>query len=134
MAKISKLQAVVKSKCPRCRRGDIFKGPTYSLKGQVTNEACSHCGFRFEIEPGYFYAAMYVSYGLSVAEIVTTGILTFYFTRSESAWLYIAIIMAVILILSPFNYRYSRVILLHWLTPGIKYNPYYDKDDKDINL
>jgi uncharacterized protein (DUF983 family) len=134
MAKISKLQAILKAKCPRCRQGDIFKGPTYSLKGQVTNETCSHCGFRFEIEPGYFYAAMYVSYGLNVAEIVNTGILTFYFTQSESPWLYIAVIMGVILILSPFNYRYSRVILLHWLTPGVKYNPYYDKDDKDINL
>jgi uncharacterized protein (DUF983 family) len=126
MAKISKLKAVVKAKCPQCRQGNIFQGSTYSFKGQVTNEVCSHCGFRFEIEPGYFYAAMYVSYALNVAEIVNTGNLTFYFTRSESPWLYIGIIMAVILILSPFNYRYSRVILLHWLTPRVKYNAYYD--------
>lgn len=130
MSKISKLQAVIQAKCPRCRQGDIFKGPTYSIKGQVTNQVCSRCGFRFEIEPGYFYAAMYVSYGLNVAEIVTTGIFTFFFTRSESPWLYIGVIMAVILILSPFNYRYSRVILLQWLTPGLKYNPSFE-DDKN---
>jgi len=123
MVKISKFQAALKAKCPRCRKGDIFKGPIYSLRGQITKELCSKCGFRFEIEPGYFYAAMYVSYAMNVAEIVNTGLLTFYFSGgSESPWLYIGVIMAVILILSPFNYRYSRVILLHWLTPRVKYN------------
>ena len=29
-------------------------------------------------------------------------------------------------ILYPFNYRYSRMILLHVLSPNIKYKPYYD--------
>ena len=127
MAKISQLQAALKAKCPRCRKGNIFQGHAYSLRGQITNELCSHCRLRFEIEPGYFYAAMYVSYALNVAEIVNTGILTFYFSGgSESPWLYIGVIMGVILVLSPFNYRYSRVILLHCLTPRVKYNSYYD--------
>lgn len=129
MAKISRLKAVLRSKCPRCRRGDIFQGPMYTFRGQRTNKVCSHCAFHFEIEPGYFYAAMYVSYAMNVAEIVCVGLLTFYSSgESESPWLYLVTIMAGVLFFSPFNYRYSRVILLHWLTPKVKYNPYYDHD------
>jgi uncharacterized protein (DUF983 family) len=129
MAKISRLKAVLTSKCPRCHRGNIFQGPLYTFKGQRTNEVCSHCAFHFEIEPGYFYAAMYVSYAMNVAEIVNVGMLTFYFSGgSELPQLYIGVIMISVLLLSPFNYRYSRVILLHWLTPKVKYNPYYDHD------
>ena len=92
------------------------------------NEHCSHCRFKFEIEPGYFYAAMYVSYALNVAEIVITAILAYYLSgKSENPMFYIGVIFIVIFLLSPFNYRYSRVILLHGLSPKVKYNPEYDK-------
>jgi uncharacterized protein (DUF983 family) len=128
MAKISKLQAVLQAKCPRCRKGNIFPGPAYSIRGQKTYEVCSQCNFHFEVEPGYFYAAMYVSYALNVAEMVAIGMLTFYLSQgSENPWLYIGVIVSMIIMFAPFNYRYSRVILLHWLTPGVKYNPYYDQ-------
>jgi uncharacterized protein (DUF983 family) len=124
----SKLDAVVQAKCPKCRRGKIFLGPVYSLKGQKMNDHCPNCGMKYEVEPGYFYAAMYVSYALNVAEIVTTALLTYYLSGgSENPMLYIGTIFTVIFLLAPFNYRYSRVILLHWLSPKVKYNPEYDK-------
>ena len=106
----------------------MFEGPIYSFKAQHMNELCPHCGMKFEVEPGYFYAAMYVSYALNVAEIVTMAIFTSYFSGgSESPMLYIGVIFSGILLLAPFNYRYSRVILLHWLSPKIKYNSDYDQ-------
>jgi uncharacterized protein (DUF983 family) len=127
MPKTSKLTAILKAKCPRCRRGNIFQGPPYALKSQVTNTNCPHCNFRYEIEPGFFYAAMFVSYALNVAEIITTALIVSYVSGgSESPLLYIGIILAVIIFLAPLNYRYSRVILLHWLTPGLKYDPSYE--------
>ncbi|WP_369414071.1 DUF983 domain-containing protein [Desertivirga xinjiangensis] len=93
------------------------------------NELCPSCGFKFEIEPGYFYAAMYVSYALSVGETIIAGMLTFWLSgKSESPLLYLGVIFGLVLVLSPFNYRYSRVILLHKLTPRIKYNPDLDKE------
>jgi hypothetical protein len=123
-----RLKAAVEAKCPRCRRGKMFVSPVYSLKSHKMNEFCPHCHMKFEIEPGYFYAAMYVSYSLNVAEIVTTAILTFYLSGgSESPMLYIGVIFGIVILLSPFNYRYSRVILLHWLSPKVKYNANYDK-------
>ncbi len=128
MPNTPQLQAVLHAKCPRCRRGNIYAGPMRLAREQKMNEYCPHCGLRFEIEPGYFYAAMYVSYAFNVAEIVTTSILTFYLSGgSESPWLYIGVIFGIVLIMSPFNLRYSRVVLLHWLSPKVKYNPELDR-------
>ena len=131
MSKTSKTSAVIQAKCPRCRRGSIFSGPIYGLKSQQMNTHCPHCNMKFEVEPGYFYAAMYVSYALNVAEGVNIGILTYLVTNQldfEYVWLYMATIIGGCLLLAPFNFRYSRVMLLHWLSPKVKYNPDYDID------
>ena len=124
MAKTSKLTAIIQAKCPKCRRGKIFSGSLYGVNLQRTNEHCSNCGMRFEIEPGYFYGAMYVSYVFVVAEMIIVGLLTYLITGNDkSPWLYIGSILISILLLTPLNYRYSKVLLLHLLTPKIKYNP-----------
>ena len=129
--KTSKSYALVKGKCPHCRRGDIFRGSLYGFNIQYTNTVCGHCGQRFEIEPGYFYAAMYVSYAMNCAQMITLGVATYIlsggYLEFDSFWLYLGVIFTGCFLLSPFNYRYSRVILLHWLSPKIKYNAYFDK-------
>ncbi|MDM1295170.1 DUF983 domain-containing protein [Sphingobacterium sp. N143] len=122
----SKFHAMIHSKCPKCHVGNVFEGKVYSLHKQQMNEVCPHCGVKYEVEPGYFYAAMYVSYALSVAQTVTVSIAIAILTRSESPWLYIAGLALTILIFSPFNFRYARLILLHFLTPKISYDPRYE--------
>jgi len=130
MKKTSKLYAIVNGKCPQCRRGAIFSGSLYGFNVQRTNYNCRHCKQRFEIEPGYFYAAMYVSYAMNMIEMITMGFVTYYLSGGrldfDSLWLYVSVIFLGSLFLSPFNYRYSRIILLHWLSPKIKYNANYD--------
>lgn len=126
MEPISKLRAVVECKCPRCRKGDIFYGKAYSLKGQGTNENCPVCNLRFEREPGYFYVSMFVSYAMNVAEMVSISVAAYILGLSltyENLWFYVGVILVGVLLCAPFNYRYSRVILLHWLTPGLGYTP-----------
>ncbi|TSD67476.1 DUF983 domain-containing protein [Inquilinus sp. KBS0705] len=125
---ISALQAIVQAKCPRCRRGDIYSTPTYSFGGQKMHEKCSHCGLHYEREPGYWYVAMFVSYAFNVAEMVTFAVATYVLTGSVSPWVYVAVLMGVVFILAPFNYRYSRVILLYWLTPGLNYEAWRGED------
>jgi uncharacterized protein (DUF983 family) len=117
--------AVIHAKCPRCRRGDMFDGPMYSFKSQVMHENCPHCNLYFEREPGYFYVAMFVSYALFVAEMVTLAVAIHVLTGSNNPWLYVGIIMGAGILLSPFNFRYSRVGLLYWLTPGLHYDASY---------
>lgn len=121
--------AAVQAKCPRCRRGDMFDGPMYGLKLQKMNVSCPHCDLRFEREPGYFYVSMFVSYAMNVAEMITIAVATYVLTGNlENMWLYFATIFPAVFILSPFNYRYSRVALLYWLTPGLHYNPNMSRD------
>jgi len=45
----------------------------------------------------------------------------------EDIWIYLATIIGATIILAPFNYRYSRVLLLHYLSPKVKYDPSLDK-------
>jgi uncharacterized protein (DUF983 family) len=126
MKPISKLHAVIACKCPRCREGAIFSGNMYALKGQVTNEYCPECNLRFEREPGFFYVSMFISYAMNVAEMISIGVATYILGVDliyENLWLYVGIIMLGVLLFAPFNYRYSRVMLLHWLTPGLGYVP-----------
>lgn len=126
MKPISKLQAIIECKCPRCRRGPIFSGNTYSLKGQVTNEYCTHCNLRFERETGFFYVAMFISYAMNVAEMIALSVAAYLFGVAlvyENLWVYVAVIVAGVFLFAPLNYRYSRVLLLHWLTPGLKFIP-----------
>ncbi|HVW14493.1 MAG TPA: DUF983 domain-containing protein [Mucilaginibacter sp.] len=115
--------AIVHARCPRCREGKIFANPPYSLSGQKILTECPCCGLVYEREPGYFYAAMYVGYAFIVAELVTLAVGTYILTDSEDPWLYLVVLLSVVTALAPLNYRYSRVLLLHWLTPGLRYNP-----------
>ncbi|QKJ31160.1 DUF983 domain-containing protein [Mucilaginibacter mali] len=134
MAETPKVWAMLHGKCPRCRRGDMFKGPMYSLRSAGMRDVCPHCNLLFEIEPGYFYAAMYVSYAMNVAELVTLALGTWLLTGNmESPWLYLSVILSGCLLLAPFNYRYSRILMLYWLSPKIHYQPHLDTDDHPTN-
>lgn len=127
--KTSKLSAIVHCKCPYCRRGDIFTGTMYGFDIQRTKEFCGHCGGRIEIEPGYFYAAMYVSYAMNVAEMIGVSILTYFFVgglSDDNVLYYVIAIFGTCFLLYPLNYRYSRILLLHVLSPNINYKPKYD--------
>ena len=108
----------------------MFTTSMYGFKLQKMNTLCPHCQLQFEREPGYFYVAMFVSYGMNVIQMVAIGMATWLVTgNAESPWLYIAVIFIGILLLSPFNYRFSRVILLYWLTPGLNYSEERSKDN-----
>lgn len=126
--------AFVHGKCPRCRRGDMFATPMYSFKSQVMNKTCSHCKLTYEVEPGYFYVSMLLSYAIFVAEMITLAIAIHILTGSDNPWVYASIIIFAGIVLSPFNFRYSRIMLLYWLTPGLHYHPEMSADNTDQKL
>lgn len=124
---ISQWYGMIHAKCPRCRIGKVFNGATYALKAQKMNEFCPHCALKFEREPGYFYVAMFVSYALNVAEMITVSVAAYFFglkLEYDNLWYFIGILMLASILFSPFNYRYSRMILLYWLSPGLHYEPH----------
>jgi len=120
--------ALVHARCPRCRRGPMFANSIYGFHGQTMLKTCSHCSLTYEIETGYFYVAMLVSYAMNVAEMVTTAVAVSILTGSVNPWFYIVLLLGQSLILSPLNFRYSRVMLLYWLTPGLQYHPELSAD------
>ncbi|GAB3963084.1 DUF983 domain-containing protein [Spirosoma harenae] len=121
MTDVSKLQAALNGLCPRCRKGKIFKYPFYSPNGfDVMHEHCPHCGLRFEIEPGYFVGAMYVSYAISGGVALLAGFLLFYFGGDPEGWIYATIVTPLMIVIAPINFRISRVIWLYYVA-GIKY-------------
>lgn len=107
--------SILNNKCAKCREGDIFvtKNP-YKLKTCLTmNEKCPVCGNPSEIETGFYYGALYVSYGLTVAFCVFT-FLIWYFTIGISStqkifgWLGINAVL--LLALQPPIMRWSRTL------------------------
>ncbi|MFD2572273.1 DUF983 domain-containing protein [Spirosoma soli] len=121
MEDVSKLQAALNGLCPKCRKGKIFKKPFYSLTGfDEMYEYCPHCGLRYEVEPGYFYGAMFVSYAISGGVALVIGFLLFYLAGDPSGWVYFAVIAPVMVLIAPINFRVSRVIWLQYVA-GIKY-------------
>jgi len=74
---------------------------------------CPHCNFRFEVEPGFFIGAMYVSYGMVVGLMIGVGLLFFYAFGDPPTWVYLITFPAVVILLLPFIFRYSRILYLY---------------------
>ncbi|MFD1143854.1 DUF983 domain-containing protein [Larkinella insperata] len=123
MANVSKSQAVSAGLCPRCRQGKIFKYSLYNIRRfDEMYEHCPNCGLRYEIEPGYFWGAMFVSYALSGGVALVAGFLIFYALNDPDGWTYVLIICPLLVLITPVNFRLSRVLWLHYVS-GISYDP-----------
>lgn len=115
------LRSILFSFCPRCRKGPMF-GPfkLFSpLKSNKMHSSCSNCKLVYSLEPGFFFGAAYVSYGLNMAWIIPLFILEYVFL-DFSYELIILSILVLGLILTPFIFRLSRSIYLHIF---VKYDP-----------
>ena len=60
-SELSRLQAIVRLRCPRCLDGAVFE----SLWRM--HPLCPSCQLKYEREQGYFVGAMYFSYGMALA-------------------------------------------------------------------
>ncbi|MBB4119197.1 uncharacterized protein (DUF983 family) [Mesonia hippocampi] len=111
---MSKITNILKCKCPNCQEGDMYehKGSIFLLKMPKMKKYCDKCNFKFEIETGFFYGAMYVSYSLACAEMITSLVIFWYFMGLSPLNVFLVVVIATVL-LSVFNYRLSRVIWLY---------------------
>lgn len=83
---------------------------------------CPACGLTYEVEPGFFWGAMYIAYALTIAISVITAILIYLLTQSANVWLYIGTIVGALVVFAPYNFRLSRSLMLYLFSP-IKYDP-----------
>ncbi len=106
MMSFRRLGAILRLRCPRCLEGKAFR----SLLRLAPD--CPTCRFPFEREAGYYVGAFYFGYGLSLAQIAPTMVLLLFL--GVPGWLQVAVPVAQLLLLSPLNFRYSRVLWLHF--------------------
>lgn len=116
MEDMSLSAAMLKAKCPRCRKGDLFPTSIFSYtKLTVIHGKCPECGASITPEPDFFYGAMYISYGFSVALMVNVFIVMEYFFDKPSMMTYILAVLGANLLLLPLMLRYSKVLYLYGL-------------------
>lgn len=106
---------ILNNDCPYCHQGKVFNEKNIFLKIGLPNmnQHCPHCHAKFEKEPGYFFGAMYVNYGLTVAQAITTYVIAQQFFTVNFDLRIIGIISIVIILMSSINIRVSRLLWIY---------------------
>jgi uncharacterized protein (DUF983 family) len=115
----TKIYSIFNNKCPRCHEGDFFKSKLTYAPSKVTklHDNCPSCNLKYMIEPSFFYGAMYVSYGITVAMFVTIFIIAKVFIGLGILESFAAILITAVLLM-PLNMRLSRIL---WINMFIGY-------------
>src|SRR5665647_294763 len=126
------LWSMVTVKCPRCRRGDMFKNSNPYKKLKLSyifdmHDNCPVCGQKFDLEPGFWYGTGYISYAL-LALLSGISFLAWWavigISTDDNRVLYWLIFNgAIIVILQPWFMRFSRAVYLNFF---VKYNENYE--------
>lgn len=121
LKKGSKLNSILTGSCPKCQKESMYsdKNPLHLTKVLKMNDHCSHCGLKYQIEPSFFYGAMYVSYGLNVAVGIAAFIVSFVFFGVTIEQSFLAIVISLV-VLFPFVLRLSRNLYINMF---VSYDP-----------
>ncbi|WP_299835322.1 DUF983 domain-containing protein [uncultured Tenacibaculum sp.] len=104
---------ILSNKCPHCKKGHVFKTSIFNpFSIGKMDQNCSHCGFTYEKEPGFFFGAMYVSYALIVAESVAAFVIL-RLLLNLNWFISFGGIVALSLFLFAVNFKLSRVIWIY---------------------
>ena len=116
---------VLKCKCPRCRKGDLFveSNPYKLSRTMKMYDACPVCKQPFELEVGFYYGSSYVSYAMSIA-ISAASIIAWWmligFSFSDNRFFYWLGFNALLLVaLQPILMRVARSV---WLAFFVRYD------------
>ena len=114
------LYSVVNSKCPRCNLDNLYvdNNPYHLSKLGQMKKCCDKCGQAYEPETGFYYGAMYVSYGLGIALMFVPAYILYLLFDISFGWL-LAFVLAVYVLTFPLVFRWSRNI---WLNIFVKYD------------
>ena len=113
-SKGAKINSIVSGSCPRCQNESMYVAKNWFRLTKILtmHERCSHCGLKYQIEPSFFFGAMYVSYALNVALMVAVFVISFVFfgTSIKQSLL---LIFASLLVFFPIVMRLSRNIYIN---------------------
>lgn len=120
LKKGTKLYSIVRGKCPRCHEGEFFKYRFSFNPSKITklHENCSKCNFKYMIEPSFFYGAMYINYGITVAIAVIVFVISKIGFELNLLQSFIYVLIS-LLLLAPLNLRLSRIL---WINMFVSYS------------
>ena len=121
LKKGSKIYSILRGKCPRCHEGNFFKY-TFTMnifKVNKIEKKCSQCDLKYMIEPAFYFGALYVSYGITVAICIVTFIISKIIFDLALLPSFITVFIVLILFI-PVNLRLSRIL---WINMFINYKP-----------
>ncbi|MGB0521993.1 MAG: DUF983 domain-containing protein [Flammeovirgaceae bacterium] len=111
-------KGILQKKCPNCGKGDLFK---YSLskvwKFTQMYDHCPECGYNYNPEPGFYNGAMYISYAMNTAMIVTIFLTANLLIDEKNPVLFVALTVIPVLVFFPAVFQWSRTIMLHLFRP-----------------
>ena len=120
-------------KCPRCRRGKMFKDSNAYRKLSLKHifdmyDNCPECGQKYDMEPGFWYGTSYVSYALtvaiSVASFVAWVVLIGVSVKDgdHRIFWWLGSNAVLLIVLQPWLMRISRVLYIRFF---VRYDPNY---------
>ncbi|WP_396174258.1 DUF983 domain-containing protein [Flavobacterium sp.] len=114
LKKGSILYSILTGSCPKCHQESMYEdqNPYHIANVYKMHENCSHCGLHYQIEPSFFYGAMYVSYGLTVGIGIAAFIISKVIIGLSLLQSFIAII-ASLFALMPVTARLARNIYIN---------------------
>lgn len=130
--KPSYVWSVLNNRCPRCRRGDLFKYPNaYALRHSnymKMHEHCPLCGQATDIEVGFYYGTGYVSYAITIFLSVVTFFLWWLVIgisiNDNRVFYWLGFNTLLLIVLQPPLMRFSRTLWLSWF---VKYDENWEQ-------
>ncbi len=116
MKRGTKLYSILKLKCPRCQTGDLFSNPGLFVFTNILDmpDSCPHCKQDFKLEPGFYTAALWISYPIVLLIFIPLIILGFSLDSIDSFFkiIYPFILLFSFMLQIPLM-RIARAILLN---------------------
>lgn len=115
----NKLNSILPIRCPQCHKGKFLEKSVYNFSSFTkVRSKCEHCNLNYSLEPSFYFGSMYISYGIGVAIMVATSIISNWITNVFSFKATFIVICAVLLILGPYINALSKII---WANIFFKY-------------
>ena len=109
-----KINSILTGSCPRCQKESMYvdKNMFHFSKLLKMKDNCSHCGLQYQIEPSFFFGAMFVSYALNVIIMIAVFLIAFFLFNATVGATFVTIIAAIV-VFFPFVMRLSRNIYIN---------------------
>lgn len=115
------IKSIFGLRCPRCREGKLFTQPFKLTNAFSMPSHCPKCHLNYYREPGFYYGAMFIAYGISAWVFFVIGlVMTFGFGMEFNTALIVILVVAAVSFI--YVFRLARSL---WIHIFVKYDPSY---------